>query len=202
MEDQEWSKLYGEVVWAKFQKFPWWPSYIYDPEKLPTTSGRNVIAQAQKMVGKQYVIYFYADGNFGFVTPKSVRPYNDETCAQFSGQKVGKKYEDSFEKAIALGKEEVLRPVAERVSWHYVAAKEERNAALDKKRGRGRPKKEKDESGLYFDEAGASGREGGDNEDVGEEGGEEDEETESESERPESESEFEQVNIIKYIVAC
>jgi hypothetical protein len=120
MEEENWSSKYGEVVWAKFQGFPWWPSYIYDPDKLPTTAGKEVKDKAPKLVGKQYVIYFYADGTFGFVTSKQIRPFNEETAKQFStGQKVGKRYEESFQKAVALAEEQVKLPVAERVSWHY-----------------------------------------------------------------------------------
>lgn len=93
---------------------------MYDPEKLPTTSGKEVKGKAPKLVGKQYVVYFYADSTFGFVTPKQIRPFNEETVQQFAtGQKVGKKYQDCFVKAVALAEQESKLPPAERVSWHY-----------------------------------------------------------------------------------
>lgn len=119
-EEGSWASRYSDVVWAKFQGFPWWPSFVYDPEKLPTTSGKEVKDKAPKLVGKQYVVYFYADGTFGFVTPKQIRSFNEETVKQLAtGQKIGKKYQDHFTKAVELAKQELELPASERMSWHY-----------------------------------------------------------------------------------
>jgi hypothetical protein len=162
MAEEEWSKLYGEVVWAKFGPFPWWPSFIYDPSKLPTTCPNEIREKALKVHLKQYVIYFYADSTWGYAPPKSVKVFSEETTAQFRGQKIAKGYQDNFVKAIDLAGEQIKLPVSERMSWHYsnrsnadsVEDKEGDDAADDtngagdpggkvgKKRPRGRPKKE------------------------------------------------------------
>jgi hypothetical protein len=119
MSNEEWNKLYGEVVWAKFGSFPWWPSFIYDPAKLPTICSKDVRDKAVKLHMKQYVVYFYADATFGFASAKLVKPFNEETTAQFKGQKIVKGYQDSYAKAIELANEQIKLPASERVSWHY-----------------------------------------------------------------------------------
>lgn len=121
-----WREKYGEVVWARFGSYPWWPSFIYDPEKLPTTSEEKVKIQAFKSIGKRYVVYFYGDTSYGFIDLANIKPYNESTKAQFSKQVMkNKKYQASFPNAMILADREVVLDKKDRISWHYVAPKDE-----------------------------------------------------------------------------
>ena len=121
-----WSEKYGEVVWAKYDSYQWWPSFIYDPDKLPTNCVEDVKINAFKHLSKKYVVYFYGDTNYGFISLKNIKPYNETTKAQFSKQVIKKKsYQVSFLHAINLADREVVLEKHDRVSWHYVAPKDE-----------------------------------------------------------------------------
>jgi hypothetical protein len=117
---EEWCNLYEEVVWAKFGSY-WWPSFVYNPNKLPITCTAAVKEKACKQVGKSYIVYFYADNSYGFAVPSTLKPFNEETKKLVNQTNIAKKYIDSFPKAVNLALDQVLLPKHDRVSWHYSA---------------------------------------------------------------------------------
>jgi hypothetical protein len=54
-----------------------WPSFVYDPRRLPSTCDKAVKDKAKKHFadGKKYVVYFYADHSYGFVGTIVVNTY-------------------------------------------------------------------------------------------------------------------------------
>lgn len=118
-----WEDRYKEVVWAKSGSFPWWPSYIFDPKQL--SQSEEGYAKAQKLIGKQYVVLFYVDRTLGFVGPKDIKPFNEQTIETYSGQKISKKYKAQFPKAIAAAKEDYILSADDRLQWYFEAQKEE-----------------------------------------------------------------------------
>mmetsp|Transcript_17697 Transcript_17697/g.39239 ORF Transcript_17697/g.39239 Transcript_17697/m.39239 type:complete len:422 (-) Transcript_17697:685-1950(-) len=117
----EWKSSYGEVVWVK-SSGSWWPCFVYDPENLPTTCMEVVKTKSLQQIGKKYVIYFYADSNYQWVAKSAMKPFNDETKAEFEGQTVSKKYREVFNKSIEIAADEVKKGKEDRVSWHYTVA--------------------------------------------------------------------------------
>lgn len=164
---EDWSSLYGDIVWAKCGTFPWWPCFVYDPVKLPSTSQKSVREKAKKLNGKQHVVYFFADSTYGYCAPKNIQPYNEETKGKFAS--TGKKNKEQFDNAMRIAEEQLALSKEERVSWHVVSSQEESSsekeedalpkAAIEgnqKKRGRPNHKKistTKDTNDLYFKDA-------------------------------------------------
>lgn len=167
---EEWTSCYGDVVWAKYNSFPWWPCIVYDPAKLPSSSDRVVRDKARKLVGKQHVVYFFADKNYGFCLPKFIQPYSGETKEKHASETVSKKYQESFAQAIVMADEQSALPKQERLSWHYTASSKEDPPAEEeqsndgdagevKQKKRGRPPKVKsttprNSNDLYFQDTG------------------------------------------------
>eukprot|EP00601_Ochromonadales_sp_CCMP2298_P019423 CAMPEP_0173298900 /NCGR_PEP_ID=MMETSP1143-20121109/16359_1 /TAXON_ID=483371 /ORGANISM="non described non described, Strain CCMP2298" /LENGTH=167 /DNA_ID=CAMNT_0014239087 /DNA_START=18 /DNA_END=521 /DNA_ORIENTATION=- len=135
----EWKSSYGEVVWVK-SSGSWWPCFVYDPENLPTTCMEVVKTKSLQQIGKKYVIYFYADSNYQWVAKSAMKPFNDETKAEFEKQTVPKKYREVFVKSIEIAVDEVKKDKEGRVSWHYFAPPYG-VPAEPVQRKRGRPKK-------------------------------------------------------------
>lgn len=167
----DWSALYGDIVWAKFGTFPWWPCIVYDPAKLPSSSQKGVREKAKKLEGKQHVVYFFADKSYGFCIPKNIRLYNEETKAQLAAQSISKKYKDTYVQAIIMADEQSALPKQERLSWHYTASSKEDSSddecvqqdeasSEEKPKKKGRPPKKRvpaapqdsNDSELYFEE--------------------------------------------------
>lgn len=111
-----WAKRFGEVVYVKQGKYPWWPSCIVDPESLNEKPA--VIKRGVSLTGKQYTVYFYNDNTVGFATPANLRPFNADTKAEFATQKfTNKGYEKSYPIAIGLAEQELLLDQDKRLAW-------------------------------------------------------------------------------------
>lgn len=124
-----WEERYKEVVWAKSGSFPWWPSYIFDPKEL--SQSEQGYEKAQRLIGKQYVVLFFADRTLGFISPKDIKPFNDQTIQTYSGQKISNKYKAQFPKAIAEAKEDYKLSPDDRLQWYFEAQKEDAVVADD-----------------------------------------------------------------------
>lgn len=118
-----WEERYKEVVWAKSGSFPWWPSYIFDPQQL--SQSEQGYEKAQRLIGKQYVVLFFADRTLGFISPKDIKPFNEQTIKTYSGQKISNKYKAQFPKAIAEAKEDYKLSPDDRLQWYFEAQKED-----------------------------------------------------------------------------
>jgi len=102
----EWSKLYGEVVWAKWDK-SWYPSYVFDPELIiPSEKDREVREKGLSLINKQYVVLFYSDNTFGFMPPKSVKTFYCPDKDKLMKQNVGKRYMTDFLRAVEVAEKE------------------------------------------------------------------------------------------------
>lgn len=112
----DWQSRYGEVVWSKFGSFPWWPSYILDPQKV--LSREACKGQAVSSAGKTYTVYFYGDGTLGFITPSNLKPYDEENKAKFAKQKLPKAYLTLFPEAMLIADAEILREKEQRLAWY------------------------------------------------------------------------------------
>jgi hypothetical protein len=113
-----WNDLFKEIVWAKSGSFPWWPSYVIDPAQLsPAEEGYD---KAHKRIGKQYVVLFYADRTLGFISPKDMKPFNDETVAIYRKQKVPNKYKSIFPQAVEEALADSQQSPDDRLSWYFV----------------------------------------------------------------------------------
>jgi hypothetical protein len=138
----EWKSWYGEVVWVKSGKLPWWPCYVYDPGKLPTACGELVKTISLREVGKKYLLYFYADSNYQWIEKSAMTPFNDETKEMFKGQTVSKRYLADFKQAVQIADEEIQKDKEDRVSWHSMELPAP-TAAEPVQREMGRPKSPK-----------------------------------------------------------
>lgn len=118
-KNSNWEQRFMQVVWAKSGGFPWWPSYVIDPKRL--SSSEEGFAKAQKLVGKQYVVLFYADKTLGFISPKDLKPFNEETLATYSTQKIANRYKTLFPLAIEQALADSKLEPADRLSWYFVS---------------------------------------------------------------------------------
>ena len=116
--------MYSEVVWAKYGSFPWWPSFIYDPTKLPTTCAQQVKNRTSKSYKKEYTFFYFGDVNYGFAKPSDIKPYNEDTKKVYCKQKIPARYQEGFEKGLQLADMQSALPKSERLSWHYTNAAE------------------------------------------------------------------------------
>lgn len=113
-----WNDRFKEIVWAKSGSFPWWPSYVIDPRRLsPAEEGYD---KAQKCIGKKYVVLFYADKTLGFVSPNEMRPFNDESLAEYCKQKIPNKYKNLFPQAVEEATADYHLAPDDRLSWYFV----------------------------------------------------------------------------------
>lgn len=110
----EWADKYGDVVWAKPKGFPWWPSYVCNPDDF---AGTEISTRANKLLGKQYALYYYGHGTFGFAYANNIKPYTAENTAEFSKETVSKKYQLAFADSLIVAAGEVLLPKSGRISW-------------------------------------------------------------------------------------
>lgn len=120
--NNRWEDRYMQVVWAKSGSFPWWPSYVMDPTRLsPSEEGFN---KAQQTKGKQYVVLFYADKTLGFIYPKDMKVFNDETLETYRSQKVSNKYKAAFPMAVEEALADSKLDPNDRLSWYFQKYKE------------------------------------------------------------------------------
>lgn len=118
---ENWNQYYREIVWVKNGNYPWWPSYVYNPNDLnPYEPG---FEKAIDLIGKKYYVLFYSDKTMGFCSQNHIKPFNESTINEFKDQKVGKKYETSFKLAIQEAQEDLLKPKDQRLSWYFESLK-------------------------------------------------------------------------------
>lgn len=111
-----WEDMYGEVVWAKFGT--WWPTYIYDPSKMPSNAPEQIKNTAEKKIGKSYVAFFFGSNEYAFVAKSSVVPYLENRDKYSSSQKMAGKYLKLFPSALEIADQEVVLPKEQRLMWH------------------------------------------------------------------------------------
>jgi hypothetical protein len=125
----EWTKLYGEVVWAKSGSYPWWPSYVFDPDLiLHTEKDREARQKGKSSIGKQYVVLFYADNTFGFIPAKNIKPFECADKASMLKQTIGKRYQDNFQKAVQIAQDDLSLEVSKRLSWYLAFSEVQEDA--------------------------------------------------------------------------
>ncbi len=117
MTDKVWKEKYGDVVWAKFKTFPWWPAFVIDPEDLAPTE--ESFKQAQKEVGKSYCVVFYGDHTTGIIKPTGLKELNDETNKEFLQQKLSAKYQKMLPDAIKEAQADLQLSKEKRFSWYF-----------------------------------------------------------------------------------
>lgn len=123
MTDKVWKEKYGDVVWAKFKTFPWWPAFVIDPEDLAPTE--ESFKQAQKEVGKSYCVVFYGDHTTGIIKPTGLKELNDETNKEFLQQKLSAKYQKMLPDAIKEAQADLQLSKEKRFSWYFKDNSEE-----------------------------------------------------------------------------
>jgi hypothetical protein len=111
-----WESRYHEVVWVKFEKYPWWPSFILDPQEVKDEKYRQL---AISKVNKLYIIYFYGDYRYAFIAQSSIRPFTPKSRETLKNQTIPRYYEGSFFRALAEADAEVLRSKVQRLSWYF-----------------------------------------------------------------------------------
>ncbi|KAJ1412121.1 PWWP domain-containing protein [Ochromonadaceae sp. CCMP2298] len=148
----EWKSRYGEVVWVKNANDPWWPSYVYDPEKLPAACMEVVKTKSLEQIGEKYVIYFYADANYQWATESDMKPFNDETKAEFEEQSVSKKYREMFDKCIEIAGDERKRESPNKSNRGEESGKRKKAGDLEREKDGG--KKEEAAEEVKGDESG------------------------------------------------
>eukprot|EP01035_Chromulina_nebulosa_P029160 gene29160-38623_t len=115
--DTNFVDLYGSVVWAKSQPYPWWPCYIFDPEDFckKENLGPSIKKRARASVSKnEYIVYFYGDEEqFGFVSPQNIK----EFTTQFNLPTIHPCYHETHKKGIELARNECTLPKEKRVAW-------------------------------------------------------------------------------------
>jgi hypothetical protein len=129
----EWTKLYGEVVWAKSGSYPWWPSYVIDPDLIShTNKDRDARERGNYSVGKLYVVIFYADNSFGFISAKNIKLFECSDKESMLNQSIGKMNQEKFRKAIEIAHGEVSLEVSKRLSWYLNVSIEEEDVKVNK----------------------------------------------------------------------
>jgi hypothetical protein len=122
-QTDEWSSRYGEVVWAKFLTYPWWPCCVVNPYRIPKTDDAR--RQAIKDINKNYTVYFYFDKTFAYVPPNKLKPYNSETIKEIQSQKTPKHYQKSIPEAMKEADQDAQREKNDRVNWYLIPVDEE-----------------------------------------------------------------------------
>ncbi|KAH8264092.1 hypothetical protein KR038_002625, partial [Drosophila bunnanda] len=61
--------LYGEIVWAKFNNFRWWPAIILPPTEIP----RNILSKAHG--ANDFVVRFFGTHDHGWISRRRVYLY-------------------------------------------------------------------------------------------------------------------------------
>lgn len=117
MTTEAWEDRYQDVVWARFGTFPFWPSYIFDPKLV--SKKEPEYDRAQKMIGSKYFVLFYADNTLGFISPKDIRPFDEETTATFAKQKMNRKDALKLPLAIEEARKEILLTKDRRLRWYF-----------------------------------------------------------------------------------
>lgn len=68
--------LYGEMVWAKFRQFRWWPSLILPPTEVPL----NLVNKAHNP--SEFVIRFFGSNDHAWISRRRVYLYQEGDCCE------------------------------------------------------------------------------------------------------------------------
>jgi hypothetical protein len=104
----EWKSHYNNLVWARDGNFPFWPSQIIDPLVVPPNIKQHITSH--NFLGKRQIAYYYGSGDYGFIKPGGFLDYKTN-YNKMSKQKVPKKYEKDFQKAIREAEKNVVKVV-------------------------------------------------------------------------------------------
>ncbi|ALC47564.1 Mes-4 [Drosophila busckii] len=87
--------LYGEIVWAKFNNFRWWPAIILPPTEIPS----NILKKPHGL--NDFVVRFFGTNDHGWISRRRVYLYieGDTGDGYKSKSLMSKHYKDGVEEA-------------------------------------------------------------------------------------------------------
>ncbi|KAL3911858.1 MAG: hypothetical protein SGILL_007119, partial [Bacillariaceae sp.] len=108
---------YGEVVWAHYSGFGWWPSFIYDPRHT-VGSARDL---ARKNLGKRHLVYFFEchDAPFTVLTNQKLKKWEEGLLEDLHLGKTAKARFKIFQQALQAATLELAKPVEMRMDWNH-----------------------------------------------------------------------------------
>ncbi|XP_017967880.1 probable histone-lysine N-methyltransferase Mes-4 [Drosophila navojoa] len=89
--------LYGEIVWAKFNNFRWWPAIILPPTEIPN----NILKKPHGM--NDFVVRFFGTNDHGWISRRRVYLYIEGDTGD------GNKSKSLMSKRYTAGVEEATR---------------------------------------------------------------------------------------------
>ncbi|CAH0476812.1 unnamed protein product [Peronospora belbahrii] len=144
--NNEITKRFGEIVWAKMGGYPYWPCIITDPRLLP----EKLQETAMKVLETKYVVFFYVSNNFASVSFKMIESWDDTKFMYREGhpEKDSKapKRRVKLMQAIEAADKETKLPIEERANGllrPLENVKESVEMAAPARRKPGRPPKNK-----------------------------------------------------------
>ncbi|KAL3911205.1 MAG: hypothetical protein SGILL_007373 [Bacillariaceae sp.] len=113
---------FGEVVWAHYSGFGWWPSFIYDP-RYTSGSAREL---ARKNLGRRHLVYFFEchDAPFTVLTNQKLKRWEEGLLEDFhmgktAAKSSGKLRMQTFQQALQAATLELAKPIEMRMDWNH-----------------------------------------------------------------------------------
>jgi len=102
----------GEIVWAKIEGYPFWPSLVWDPRNC----SEEVQREAVMNIDNSYCVYFYDCREYGFTTSKNTISFLENESAMLK-QKIKKSEKEGFDLAYKLAKIDSRKTKEERLQF-------------------------------------------------------------------------------------
>jgi hypothetical protein len=112
---------FGEIVWAHYSGFGWWPSFIYDP-RYTVGSARDL---ARKNLGRRHLVYFFEchDAPFTVLTNQKLKKWEEGLLEDFhmgkTAKSAGKVRFQIFQQALHAATLELAKPIEMRMDWNH-----------------------------------------------------------------------------------